>query len=171
MLLQSGRVCSLQLWGSDEWKSLSHRPRSHLVRLPGQVGVPTDGDNLDDGQPTTEGSLNLRGRVISAENKLLCCKLPAWSAGVVCWLKDVAHAWRHQTAPRRHSPVMQRNEVEVGDLDGGPQLENRPQRPCYTRKKGFNGWCNWKMLEKTYVVIWDQRIRVVLSNTKVWKCI
>lgn len=26
-------------------------PRSHLIGLPGQVGVPTNGDNLDDGQP------------------------------------------------------------------------------------------------------------------------
>lgn len=31
--------------------------RSHLIGLPGQVGVPTNSNNLDDGQPTSRRRL------------------------------------------------------------------------------------------------------------------
>lgn len=62
LVTQSGRVCSPELCDSQmSGKSSVTAPtdirhqRSHLVGLPGQVGVPSDGDNLDDGQPTAEG--------------------------------------------------------------------------------------------------------------------
>lgn len=70
---------------------------SHPIRFPGQVAVPDDGNTLDNSQPGDRGD---RGdRVCS------------------CWPRGQGLGARATTLP-----VLQRHEVEVGDLHGGPDL-------------------------------------------------
>lgn len=63
---------------------------------------------------------------------------------------------------QKNQPVVQRNEVEVGDLDRRPQLQDKPRetRDASSDMTGETG----NQIQGTHKVVWDESVAVVLRE-------
>lgn len=98
-------------------------------------------------------------------------KKQPWQQTACCWTRGCQDWTRRLQRWERNPPVVQRNEVEVGDLDRRPQLEDRVE----TRDASPDMMDEaWNEIQRTHVVVWDESVAVVLQhqerkgNSRTW---
>lgn len=135
---------------THELSPLSPDLRSHLIGLPGQIGIPANSNDLDHGKPReTQTPVRTNGL------------WPRSNLDSELQTLDEASI-EGESQKKNNQPVVQRNEVEVGDLDRRPQLEDR------------RGTCDaWDVMDKaqnaiqrTHVVVGDESVAVVLHGER-----